>query len=61
MDDKTDGWKASRKTTTTSFTICNMHEEKSIVDVIDVFWASFLIHILKKQSYGSPNIFPMFH
>jgi hypothetical protein len=25
MDDKTDGWKASQKTTTTSFTICNFH------------------------------------
>ncbi len=32
MDDERDGWKASRKTTTTSFTICNMYRFFPIQD-----------------------------
>jgi hypothetical protein len=31
MNDETDGWKASRKTATTSFTIRNMHNKQHII------------------------------
>jgi hypothetical protein len=37
-----------------------MQEEKSIVDVIDVFLASFLIHILKEAKLWISNIFCLF-
>jgi uncharacterized paraquat-inducible protein A len=37
-----------------------MQEEKSIVDAIDVFLASFLIHILKEAKLWISNIFCLF-
>jgi len=30
MDDRTNGWKASRKMTTMSFTICNSHKKRVV-------------------------------